>query len=95
MLYFTNLLSNNCQQENGRIFLSLDACFGLPRKKSSGGSYRPPLSENMFFHNQENVDNFMAAYPSSRNLCIKLSLLFLISVNYSLHSKIMFVVAID
>lgn len=29
------------------------------------------------------------------NLCIKLSLLFLISVNYSLHSKIMFVVAID
>ena len=67
MLYFTNLLSNNCQQENGRIFLSLDACFGPPRKKSSGGSYRPPLSENMFFHNQENVDNFMAAYPSSRN----------------------------
>ena len=29
------------------------------------------------------------------NLCIKLSLIFLISVNYSLHSKIMFVVAID
>lgn len=48
------------------MFLSVDACFGLPRKKTSGASYRSPLSENMFFHNQENVDSFMSAYPSSK-----------------------------
>lgn len=48
------------------MFLSVDACFALPRKKTSGASYRSPLSENMFFHNQENVDSFMSAYPSSK-----------------------------
>ena len=48
------------------MFLSVDACFGLPRKKTSGASYRSPLSENMFFHKQKNVDSFMSAYPSSK-----------------------------
>ena len=54
-------------QENGKLFVSVDACFGLPRKKTSGASHRIPLSSNMFFHNQELVDNFMASYPSSKN----------------------------
>lgn len=49
------------------MFLSVDVCFGLPQKKTSGASYHSPLSENMFFYNQENVDSFMAAYPSSKN----------------------------
>jgi len=49
------------------LFVSVDACFGLPRKKTSGASHRSPLSNNMFFYNQEHVDNFMASYPSSKN----------------------------
>ena len=55
------------------MFLSVDACFGLPRKKTSGASYRSPLSENMFFHKQENVDSFMSAYPSSKTEPSKVS----------------------
>lgn len=66
------------------MFLSVDACFGLPRKKTSGASYRSPPSENMFFHNQDNVDSFMSAYPSSKtepskvffSICLCICLIF-------------------
>ncbi|XP_028407837.1 uncharacterized protein LOC114530415 [Dendronephthya gigantea] len=58
------------KDQNGKLFVSLDACFGLPRKKTSGMSYREPLSDNMFFHNQDKVDEFVSSYPvASGNSC--------------------------
>ena len=35
---------------------SMDALFGLPRKKISGISYREALHRNIFFANQTSVD---------------------------------------
>ena len=39
---------------------SLDALFGLPRKRAVGISHRPPLHGNLFFCNQESVDEYVA-----------------------------------
>ena len=36
----------------------MDAIFGLPRKKSAGRSFRPPLHGMLFFENQDEVDQF-------------------------------------
>ena len=38
---------------------ALDALFGLPRKRAAGVSHRPALHENLFFCNQESVDEFV------------------------------------
>ena len=37
----------------------MDAIFGLPRKKSAGVSFRPPLHQGLFFHDQDEVDQFV------------------------------------
>lgn len=52
-------------QTDGKCFVSADACFGLPRKKASGVSYRQPLSAKMYFYEQQDVDQFMSLYPKS------------------------------
>ena len=38
---------------------SLDALFGLPRKKSAGESFRSPLHGDLFFCDQTEVDEFV------------------------------------
>lgn len=42
------------------LFLSFDALFGLPRKKSAGKSFRPPLDGDLFFGDLYAVDDFVA-----------------------------------
>ena len=39
---------------------SLDALFGLPRKRAAGVSLRPPLHGNLFFCDQDAVDQYVA-----------------------------------
>ena len=66
-----NKINNSIQnclmffQSDGKQFISADACFGLPRKKASGTSYREPLSGKMYFYGQKDVDDFLSSYPKS------------------------------
>ena len=50
------------------MVLSLDALFGLPRKKAAGKSHRDPLHGDVFFDSQSSVDEHVATYrmPSQR-----------------------------
>ena len=56
------------------MILSMDALFGLPRKKSAGKSYREPLHGHLFFRNQSAVDEFVASASSKQqktpNVCM-------------------------
>ena len=65
-----------CFQNGGKTILSMDALFGLPRKKSAGVSHRDPLLKDVFFYDQLEVDRFV-----SENECGKgnqmVSMLFL------------------
>ena len=45
-----------------QFFFSIDGNFGLCRKKSSGNSVRPPLNQQTFFCQQEEVDNYVSTY---------------------------------
>ena len=42
------------------MLLSMDALFGLPRKKSAGISFRDPIHGHVFFGQQERVDEHVA-----------------------------------
>lgn len=42
-----------------KVVFAMDAIFGLPRKKSAGISFRPPLHQDLFFHDQTEVDQFV------------------------------------
>lgn len=53
-------------QKDGSTILSMDALFGLPRKKSAGVSHRKPLFGNLFFHDQSEVDLFVSEYTCSK-----------------------------
>ena len=44
---------------NGRMILSMDALFGLPRKRSSGLSCRDALHGTVYFVHQPSVDEFV------------------------------------
>lgn len=50
---------------NGTIIISIDALFGLTRKKSAGISHTEPLNGSMYFISQEEVDEFVDNYPNS------------------------------
>ena len=54
-----------CLKENGTLFESMDALFGLPRKKPAGSSVRDPLHGSRFFYNQDEVDKFVQSQDSS------------------------------
>ena len=43
------------------MIVSMDALFGLPRKKSAGTSLRQPLHGMLFFEDQDEVDTFVEA----------------------------------
>lgn len=51
--------------------MSIDALFGLCRKKSAGVSVRPPLFSNTFFEDQGRVDEFVTKYDSSDRIVDK------------------------
>lgn len=51
---------------SGSIIISMDALFGLPRKKSAGTSARPPLFGHMMFIDQSCVDEYVAAESTKK-----------------------------
>ena len=53
-------------QKGGKIILSMDDLFGLPRKKSAGISHQEHVLKDVFFYDQLEVDRFV-----SENECIK------------------------
>jgi hypothetical protein len=54
-------------QESGTLVLSMDALFGLPRKKSSGTSYGEAVHGHYFFDNQSAVDEFVSTVPKRKS----------------------------
>ena len=57
--------ANPAIQEEGVLFESIDALFGLPRKRSAGVSARDPLHGDRLFYKQEDVDHFVASQSSA------------------------------
>jgi len=55
-------------QESGKLILSFDGLFGLPRKTAAGSSYRKPLHGNLMFCEQSEVDSFVSAYPKPKKV---------------------------
>ena len=55
-------------QESGKLILSFDGLFGLPRKTAAGSSYRKPLHGNLMFCEQSEVDLFVSAYPKPKKV---------------------------
>ena len=55
-------------QESGKLILSFDGLFGLPRKTAAGSSYRKPLHGNLMFCEQSEVDLFVSAYPEPKKV---------------------------
>lgn len=60
-------------QVQGIITLSIDANFGLCRKKAAGSSVHKPLSETSVFCDQHDVNNFIDNYEgvTSRNSSVR------------------------
>jgi len=46
------------------LTLSIDANFGLCRKRAAGRSVHPPLSGTTMFFNEEEVDKYVSQYIS-------------------------------
>ncbi|XP_064391176.1 uncharacterized protein LOC135338993 isoform X3 [Halichondria panicea] len=57
-----------CPKNDGSLFISMDALFGLPRKKSAGKSHRPPLHDSLFFKDQSSVDEYVSNSSEIREL---------------------------
>lgn len=53
-------------QGNGKVVLSMDALFGLPRKKAAGISHRQALHGAIFFQDQSSVDSFVSNFHEAR-----------------------------
>ena len=53
------------------MVLSMDALFGLPRKKSSGTSYGDAIHGHYFFEDQCMVDEFVSLAPSRKKKDVK------------------------
>ena len=53
-------------QESGTVVYAMDALFGLPRKKAAGTSCREALHGQLFFENQEAVDEYVYLHTSDR-----------------------------
>ena len=48
------------------MVMSMDALFGLPRKKSTGISYRGAIHGHYFFNDQSMVDEFVSSIPTRK-----------------------------
>lgn len=55
-------------QENGSLIVSVDAIFGLCRKKTAGKSVRGPLSGTAVFEAQEEVNFFVSSQNNLRTV---------------------------
>lgn len=57
-------------QEQGTVVISMDALFGLPCKRTSGTSYRPPLYGSVYFLQHDEVNSFVKHHinPSVNNV---------------------------
>lgn len=58
-----SLINSVCgmdSQTSGSMLLSMDALFGLPRKKAAGISHRDAIHGHLFFGNQRSVDEFVS-----------------------------------
>lgn len=53
------------------MVLSMDAIFGLPRKKSAGISYGDAFHGHYFFEDQFKVDEFVSSVPSRKQKDVK------------------------
>lgn len=47
------------------MIVSMDALFGLCRKKAAGKSVNPPLNDGLLFENQREVKEFIESYRTS------------------------------
>ena len=43
----------------------MDACFGLSRKRSQGEGFATPKHKDLFFRDQNDVDNFVDHYSET------------------------------
>ena len=55
-------------QENGSLIVSVDAIFGLCRKKTASKSVRGPLSGTTVFEAQEVVNSFVSPQNNLRSV---------------------------
>ena len=51
-------------QESGPLYITMDACFGLVKKKSA--SKHILLSRHLYFFDQENVYHFVQSYKYTK-----------------------------
>ena len=61
----------NCikgDQKDGSFICSMDALFGLPRKKAAGCSHRGALHEDLFFFDQSAVDEYVASSKQAKHV---------------------------
>lgn len=54
-------------QGDGTLIESVDACFGLARKKAKGGNVISSRHGVLLFNDQDDVDNFVDNYPHCGN----------------------------
>ena len=54
-------------QEQGILTLSVDANFGLCRKKAAGTSVHDPLSKTAMFFDQNEVNQFVDNYSGAKS----------------------------
>ena len=57
-----HFMLNYCNCQTGTVTLSMDANFGLCRRKAAGKSVHPPLSGSEFFFEQSEVDSYVTHY---------------------------------
>ena len=50
--------------QTGVITISIDANFGLCRRKSAGSSVHPPIAATKLFFDQDEVDHYVTQYDS-------------------------------
>ena len=60
-------------QGSGKVIVSMDAIFGLPRKKAAGESVRQPLHGHLFFDEQSQVDKYVSNATKVRSSTSKVT----------------------
>ena len=58
-------------QGPGQVIVSMDALFGLPRKKAAGKSIRSSVHGHYFFEDQELVDEYVESAPKIKTTSSK------------------------
>ena len=52
-------------KDDGVLIECMDACFGLSRKKSQGSGLSAPQHKDLFFGDQDDMDNFVDHYSET------------------------------